>query len=224
MPLAEKSRIVVLHQTKYSDSSLIVHAVDSGRGRRSFLLRGVARGRGRSRMSDFQPLGVLDIISYESPKSSLSYIREWEQVVPATQTRSNIYKSAVAMFMAEVLYRSFRTEEADPGFFAWLCGAIAALEKAEGTVANFHLWFMASYCTRMGFEPSEGFEPKAIFEPDELELLETIMKSTMEETMALQLNARRRQAFSRRMLQYLAYHLGCEISARSLDVLHEIFS
>ena len=224
MPLAEKSRIIVLHQTKYSDSSLIVHAVDSGRGRRSFLLRGVAKGRGRSRMSDFQALGVLDIISYESSKSSLSYIREWEQVVPASQIRSNIYKSTVAMFIAEVLYRSFRTEDADPGFFEWLCGAIAALEEAEGSIANFHLWFMASYCTRMGFEPAEGFEPKAIFEPRELELLEKIMKSPMEETLALPLNAQRRRAFSRKMLQYLGYHLGCEISARSLDVLHEIFS
>ena len=224
MPLAEKSRIIVLHQTKYSDSSLIVHAVDSSRGRRSFLLRGAAKGRGRSRMSDFQALGILDVISYESPKSSLSYIREWEQVAPLAQIRSNIYKSTIAMFMAEVLYRSFRTEDSDPELFEWLCQTIMRLEGAQGSAANFHLWFMASYCARMGFEPSEGFEPKAIFEPQELELLEKIMKSPLEETLTLPLNSQKRQAFSRKMLQYLGYHLGCEISARSLDVLHEIFS
>ena len=42
--------------------------------------------------------------------------------------------------------------------------------------------------------------------------------------MAIPLSATRRQAFSRRMLQYLSHHLGATIDAKSLDVLHTVLA
>ena len=42
--------------------------------------------------------------------------------------------------------------------------------------------------------------------------------------MAIPLSATRRQAFSRRMLQYLSHHLGATIDAKSLDVLHAVLA
>ena len=43
MALTQQSRIIVLHLTKYGDSGLVVHAIDSEAGRCSYMLRGAGR-------------------------------------------------------------------------------------------------------------------------------------------------------------------------------------
>ena len=104
MPSVAKSRLVVLHLTKYSDHALILHAVDSLSGRRSFLVRGLKRGNATAA---FHPLSVLEVVSGESPKSSLAWLREWEPAAALHAIRSDRVKASVAMFVSEVLYRSF---------------------------------------------------------------------------------------------------------------------
>jgi len=187
------------------------------------MLRGVGKTKGRSAAAIFHSLNILDIVSYESSKSSLAYIREWEPVMSMSSIRSDIFKSSMALFVSEVIYRSLRTEDSDDSLFDWLCSSIRYLELSEGSVANFHLWFMASYCTKMGFEPSGSFEPTSIFTAEELALLDKVMTLPLEEILSIPLSAGRRQSFSRKMVQYLSYHLGADINIRSLDVLHSIF-
>ena len=48
MPSLEKSRLIVLHLTKYSDAGVVLHTVDSQYGRRSFLVRGSVFKRPRT--------------------------------------------------------------------------------------------------------------------------------------------------------------------------------
>ena len=221
MPSPGTSRIVVLHLTKYSDHALILHTVDAVAGRCSYLVRGIKRGNA---VAAFHPLSLLDIVSSASPKSSLAYLREWEPVRPLHAIRSDRAKSSVAMFLSEVLYRSFTNELSDPQFFDWLCEAVCALETAEGSIANFHLWFLVSYAVQMGFMPGEAIEPSGLFAPDEAALFQQVLHSSFEETLAIPLSASQRQSFSRKMLQYLSWHLGTTIDARSLDVLHAVLT
>lgn len=222
MSVTTKSRLVVLHLTKYSDSSAVMHAVDSVGGRKSFLVRGLGKKR---QSADFHPLNILDAVSVCSPKSSLAVLREWEPVVSLEHIRSDIYKSSQAIFISEVLYRSLRTEETDARLFDWLCAAVASLETAVGPVANFHLWFLVSYIVRLGFRPDSpaDIEPRGLFSDKDAGTLFTIMHSSLEETLSLPLSGDRRQVFAQTILRYLSYHLGAEICARSLPVLHELF-
>ncbi|MBR5100808.1 MAG: DNA repair protein RecO C-terminal domain-containing protein [Bacteroidales bacterium] len=221
MPSVAKSRIVVLHLTKYSDHSLILHTVDSAAGRRSFLVRGLKRSNA---VALFHPLSLLDVVSGESPKSSLAWLREWEPAASLPGLRGDRTKAAIAMFLSEVLYRSFTTELADLSLFDWLCDAIVRLDAAEGSVANFHLWFLVGYAVQLGFMPGEAVEPAGMFSPDDAALFQQILHASFEETMAIPLSATRRQAFARRMLQYLSWHLGTTLDARSLDVLHAVLA
>ena len=221
MSSVAKTRIIVLHLTKYSDHALILHTIDSAAGRRSFLVRGIKRGNA---VAVFHPLSVLDAVSAESPKSTLAWLREWEPAVALPGIRGDQLKAAVAMFVSEVLYRSFTTELADHTLFAWLCDAIVRLDATDGSIANFHLWFLAGYAVQLGFMPGEAVEPAGLFSPDETALFYRILRSSFEETLALPLSAVRRQAFARRMLQYLSWHLGASLDARSLDVLHAVLA
>lgn len=222
MPLVTKSRIIVLHLTKYSDSSSIVHTIDSESGRKSYLVRGLKSRRNTS--AQLHSLALLEAVGGSSPKSSLSYLKEWTPICQLDAIRCDMAKSAIAMFISEILYRSLTNELADEALFDWLCDSIVRLDAQEGNVANFHLWWLVSYCVKMGFRPSETIEPAGMFTPEEESLLRAVLTSSMEDTLALPLSSNKRRNFCRKMLQYLSYHLGSEINARSLDVLHNIFT
>ena len=72
--------------------------------------------------------------------------------------------------------------------------------------------------------PAASVEPPGLFTPDEEALFHRILASSLSEALAIPLSAARRQAFSRKMLQYLSYHLGTTVDARSLDVLHAVLT
>ena len=220
MPSLEKSRIIVLHITKFSDSGVVLHTVDSLYGRRSFLVRGLKSGR--RAISSFHSLSTLDIVSLGSPKSSMPVLKEWTPAMFLHGIRGSMLKSSVAMFISEVLYRSFTSELSDTQLFDWLCDVVALLDAEEGSIANFPIWFLVSYAVKMGFMPADAIEPAGLFKDDEAALFQTILKSSFKEAMSVPLSAGRRQTFSRRMLQYLSHHLGAAIDARSLDVLHAV--
>ena len=73
-------------------------------------------------------------------------------------------------------------------------------------------------------ENRAGSSSIQVFSLEESLLLHKLLAGSFEEAMALPLSAARRSAFSRRMLDYLSYHLGQSLDIRSLDVLHAVFS
>ena len=88
-------------------------------------------------------------------------------------------------------------------------------------------------CLRSADSPSGSFYPRGANKPEsagmafsneESLLLHKLLTESFEEAMALPLSAGRRSAFSRRMLDYLSYHLGQSLDIRSLDVLHAVFA
>jgi DNA repair protein RecO (recombination protein O) len=259
MAAIQSSRIIVLHLTKYGDSSLVVHCIDSVCGRCSYMLRGVGRSK-RVTMGSLHNLAILDIVSVANPRSSMALIKEYEPAVHLSSLRSDMDKNAIAMFISELLYRTIVGQNNDERLFSWLCSAITLLDaagkeadvaKPSGTnIANFHLWFLAGFCTVMGFGPTrEGLfdgcdllQSAGSFQTpsqtngtaangatakgtnsDNLALLRQLTAAEFPEAMAIPLIGARRRDFCERMIRYISYHLGVNLNLRSLDVLHEIY-
>ena len=136
MALTQQSRIIVLHLTKYGDSGLVVHAIDSEAGRCSYMLRGAGRsgaakaGNRSSRVTvgSFHNLAVLDIVSVANPRSSMALITDYEPAIRLDSLRSDVDKNAIALFISELLYRTIVEQNYDPHLFAWLTDAIAKLD------------------------------------------------------------------------------------------------
>lgn len=127
MAQTQSSRIIVLHLTKYGDSGLVVHAIDSAAGRCSYMLRGAGRSK-HVTVGSFHNLAVLDIVSIANPKSSMALLKEYEPAMHLDSLRSNVVKSSIALFISELLYRTIVEQNSDDRLFAWLCHAIALLD------------------------------------------------------------------------------------------------
>lgn len=246
MPSPAKSQVIVLHLIRQGDSSAVVQVIDSVAGRQSLYVRRI--GAKGAQAATFHSLAVLDVVTADLPRSSLLYLREAQPLFTLEGLRTDICKSTTAMFICEVLHRTVRNDDGDLNLFSWLVESIVKFDSLNGSVANFHLWWMVAYCIRSGFRPHDNhseenpvfdivsarFVPAGgeaqlwagsrIFSMEESALLHRLLNSTMEEAMEIPLGAQRRLAFARHMLDYLSYHFGCSLDIKSLDVLHAVFA
>lgn len=239
MPAERETRIIVLHLTKYGDRSQVVQALDAERGRSGFFLRGAGKSRGAQ--GQYHSLSILDVTATRG-KGDLEYLKEAERPYPLTAIRTDPYKSAVALFIGELLYRGVQDGAMDPDLFNFLEKEIMALDAETGSVANFHLCFLVEFCRTLGFLPKDNYSPDTpLFQPviaeftseetlaeawcaDDSLLLHQILTLPREEALALKLNRDRRGVFAQKMVEYLSYHLSLNLNIRSLKVLHDLFS
>ncbi|MBO4557448.1 MAG: DNA repair protein RecO C-terminal domain-containing protein [Bacteroidales bacterium] len=239
MPAERETRIIVLHLTKYGDRSIVVQALDRDQGRTGFFLRGAGKGRGG--LNYFHSLGILDVIA-TGGKGDLEYIKEYESPYGLNAIRTDPYKSAIALFIGELLYRSLLDGSMDADLFDFLEDSIARLDAETGSVANFHLCFLVDYCRALGLQPKDNFAPHSpLFQPftaeftaadslaetftaEHSQLLHGILSLPRPEAMALPLSRDARGGFAQKMVEYLSYHLSQNLNIRSLAVLHDLFS
>jgi len=229
----DKSQIIVLHLTKYGDNGAIVHCIDSKAGRTGLFCRGISKGKNSSAAAHFHNLNILDVVSDASPKSKLRYLKEYESAYRLDGIRGDIYKRTVALFISEILYRGLHDNISDDKLFEWLVTSIRMLNEIEGSIANFHLWWIVTFCSALGFRPQSFDIPNGngaedvtglfLLTPADRDILKSILSTDLKGALDMPLSGSNRMAFSQSMLKYLSFHLGAEITSKSLPVLHDIF-
>jgi DNA repair protein RecO (recombination protein O) len=100
------------------------------------------------------PLSTLDIEMESLPGRDLHRLREAKLCYPLSRLTADPVKNALALFLAEVLYRAVKETEPDAGLFDFLCRSIHFLENASGGVANFHLVFLLHLLGHLGIFPN----------------------------------------------------------------------
>ena len=98
-------------------------------------------------------------------KYKLHYIKEISLATSLHQVHSNVFKSSISLFLAEVLIKTIREEEANPNLFEFIKNSIAFLEEAdERNILNFHLVFLLDLSRYLGFYPKNNYTTnRAVF-------------------------------------------------------------
>lgn len=152
--MLSKTRGIVLHAIPYNDTYAIIYMYTEGFGRVSYL---VARNRGKKTKvskSLFIPLSVVEMEVEHQNKRDLHRIRETKQCFPLNRLSADPVKNALALFMAEVLFRVVKDTEPDARLFDYLYRSIHLLEFTEDGVANFHLVFLLHLLSYLGIYPN----------------------------------------------------------------------
>lgn len=210
------TRIIVLNTTKVGERNLVVHTLSPDFGRRSFI---VSKGRKSGTMAGWQPLSILSVEVTENPKSDLWRLGKAMALYPLSGLRSDMGKSAISMFMAEVLYRTLR-DGIEPGLYEWCEKSILTLDALKDSYANYHLRWLLELCSAMGFTPTMAY--LAPFAGEYMKELKGLM-GQYEEALVFPLNGRLRGDIADAILQYLSSHLDYRLNIRSLAVLSELF-
>jgi len=232
---------IVLSKLKYRDNDLIVKCYTEQLGVVSFLLRGVLKSKkGNSKTAYFQLLSQLQLEIVYKPNRSLQIIKEVKLNHLYTSLHSNILKSSIVMFLAEVLTNTLKEEEQNNTLFSYIETTLLWLD-AYSEYSNFHLLFLLNLTKYLGFYPEEintnynyfnlldgKFEMnqhgKYSISGENLTLLKTLLGTTFEALSSVKINAKQRQSFLSMILLYFELHLGSFKTPKSLQIFNQVFS
>tara|TARA_B100000780_G_C21066135_1_gene428701 strand:- start:584 stop:1312 length:729 start_codon:yes stop_codon:yes gene_type:complete len=161
----QQSKAIVLHQLKYSETSLIVKMFTEEEGLLSFIVKGVRGKKGKLRTAQFQALNLLEISYNRAKKSNLRYLTDLRIAEPFTSLFFNPVKRSIAMFITELIQSCIKEEETNIDLFNFLYGSIQWLDLCKINSSHFHLYFMMKFTKHLGFSPMlEGFSPEGFFD------------------------------------------------------------
>ena len=152
--MIEKTRGIYLHSVKYSETSLITSIYTENFGRQTFIVNGVRSKTSTVKASIFQPLYLLDIEAYFKPGREINRIRNARLAFPYSSIPFDIRKSTQVLFLAEILYKCLKEEEANPQLFDFLYFSLTMLDVLETGISNFHLYFLFKLTRFLGINPS----------------------------------------------------------------------
>ena len=238
--MLSKNNCIVLSKLKYKDNDLIVKCYTLHRGVVSYILKGVLKSKkGLSKTVYFQVLSQLQIEENFKPNRQLQNIREVKPSYIYKTLHSNIYKSAIVLFLSEVLSSVLREEEKNEALYNYIETALQYLDSEE-QYSNFHLLFLLKLTRYLGFQPeslninypyfnleSGVFEMSSSgiysISGENLTLLKQLLGINFEELNTIKINAKRRQEFLNMLLYYFELHLDGFKKPKSLQVLNDVF-
>ena len=235
-----KSKVIVLSKIRYRDNDLIVKCYTQERGVTSYLIRNAFKSKKNQTIAYYQPLSQLFIEENYKQNQSLQYINEVKSSFIYKTLHTNILKSAMALFIAEVLNGVLKEEEKNTILFDYIESALQCLD-AEEVFSNFHLLFLLKLTKYLGFYPEITTNPKAIFnlqigafEKDVIDkytisdqnniILNKLLGMKFDALNQLHLNGAQRRDFLNMLLVYFELHLGYFKKPKSLDVFNQVFN
>lgn len=237
--MQRKTIAIVLSQLKYKDHDLIVKCYTQHRGVVSYLVRGALRGnKGGSKSAYFLPLSQLQLEEQYKPNRALQTFTEVKLHYVYGTLHSHVLKSAIVMFLAEVLSACLKEEEQNQMLFGYIETAFQWLDQ-EQDCANFHLLFLLNLTKFLGFYPNnqlqdlpyfnlysgqfDAVESRYTISGDNLEVLKHLLGINFDALNSIKLNAKQRQSFLNSLLMYFELHLGAFKKPKSLEVFNQIF-
>lgn len=237
-----KIKAIVLHCLAYSDTTNIVHLYTEDFGRVSYLATKSKSKKSNLRSAFFMPLSLVEIEAEHKNNRGLQRIKEIRSIYSFTGIPYDSTKSAVSLFLAEVLYRSLRETEKNTALFDYLLRSIQYLDLCDKGLANFHLVFLIKLTRYLGFYPNVeeqqahwyfdlqggSFTPtrplhNAWLSPEEATGFAVLMRMNFENMQAFQFERHQRVEILRQMLNYYRMHLTDFPSIKSLSVLQELY-
>ena len=158
--MLQSTRGIVFHQIKYSETSIIVKIYTEKFGLRSFLVRGARKKNAKIKASQLQHLALIELETYQKGSKDLQYIREIKVLHPFQSIPIDIRKSAIVVFLNEVLYKVVREEEPNPELFGYIFNAIQILDLKNSHFSNIHLLFLIQLSRFLGFFPKNNYSAK----------------------------------------------------------------
>ncbi len=195
------------------------------------------------RSSMFQPMTLLDMVVYHRPNSNIQHIREAGIAEPFHEISSDIRKSTIAIFLAEILIKSLREGEANEELFEFLSSSLRFFDMQSEGVENFHLFFLVKLSRYLGFHPQgEPQNMMAYFDlregkfvmgqaphTDQIEgnlgrELYMLTISSAGELHKLSMSKSMRNELLNALLLYYQIHQSGLGTIKSFEVLREVFS
>lgn len=241
--MIEKTRAIVLHQLKYSESSVIATVYTESFGRISCMINGIRSSKSKQKMGLIQPLFLLEAEVYFRQGRDIQNIKEFRLCEVYQSIPFDITKGTMAIFISEVLYKVLRNEEPDPILFEFIYNSATYFDSIEQGAANFHLWFLVNLLSHLGFKlennlsaqncwfdmKTGNFTSLHPFFPNTPNLEESLLLAKLIDLNAdnfhkLSISGNKRTRLLELLIEYYTLHIEGMGAINSLKILKEIYN
>ena len=242
---------LVLHTTKYAETSIIAKIFTRELGLCSYIVKGVRSSGGRAKQNLLQPLSHLEMTLYKNPKRQLQYIKEMHIASHYNNLYGDGVKMAMLFFMDEVLYKSLKEAEQNSALFDYVVERLNRLDDSgeAASAAEFPIDFLINTARFLGIEPMDNYslrEPlfnlkegrflsqpssySAAVNPDTDYFLDAASSHQMHHYLSSsrrrettpRLSATQRNTTLNNLLEYYQVHLSDFRNFKSHEILHSV--
>lgn len=236
-----KTQAIVLSKLKYREHDLIVKCYTKHRGAVSYILRGVLKSnRNNAKIAYFQLLSQLQIEEQFKANQTLQTIKDVRLDCYYQSLHTNVLKSSIVMFLAEVLSDVLKEEEQNQLLYNYLETTLMWLDH-ETEFSNFHLLFLLNLTKHLGFYPDALNTNRSYFNlnnglfelkkqdyysisGENLVVLKKLLGIKFDALNTVKLNSKQRQSFLTMILLYYELHLGNFKKPKSLQIFNQVFN
>jgi DNA repair protein RecO (recombination protein O) len=233
---------IVLHHIKYNETSVIAKIYTDLFGLQSYIIKGIRASKSKNKLSLLEHLSLIEIVAYHKNMSSgLKTVKEIKSIYRFQSIPFDIYKSSIALFINEILYKSLKEDDKNDVLFDFLFQSIQFLDVCHNKYINFHLLFMLQYAKLLGFYPRNNFDKQhpffnlneGVFQSNipmdaefialpYSEVLNRLQSSSFENMYDLEINSYERRFILEKLILFYRLHLDGFAIINSHKILQEI--
>jgi len=235
------TKTIVLSKLRYKDNDLIIKCYTENFGLRSYLVRNALKTKkGKFKAAYFQPLSLLEIEADHKDNRSLQYFKDIKLYCHYKSLHTNIIKSAMVMFLSEVLSTVLVEEEQNQPLYNFLETTLVWFDEGD-TDANFHLIFLIELTKYLGFYPEMPTEDSICFNledgkfqnvdtsvycvsGDNFSTLKQLLGIKFDVSKSLEINSSQKREFLNMILLYFKLHLDGFKQPKSVLILNQVFN
>ncbi|UXX80205.1 DNA repair protein RecO [Reichenbachiella carrageenanivorans] len=229
--MLHKTRGIVLNYIKYRETSIIARIYTESFGIQSYIINSVRSQRSKKGLALLQPLTVLDMVVYFKNQKSdgLQRISEYKPAHSFTSIPFDVKKSAMALFVTELLTKVLKEEDDRGQVFEFLFQFILMLDQKRDGYESLHLYLMVQLTHYIGF----GVHHKKELQNDGLlhevstsyeEIYEAVLTMNANHLSdVVEMNNLLRRDVLNYLIEYYKLHVIGFKELKSLDVLAQIF-
>ena len=173
--MLDKTEGIVLNHIKYTDSSIIVTIYTKSYGKQSYIVKNLHGKKSKFKFNLFRPLNLLELEINYREKRELQTLSELRILHPYINLHQNIFKSSIALFISEILFRSLREETPNKELYNFIEYYLLKLDEETGSIENFHVFFLMQLTKLLGFFPTDNYSKHCNY----FDLMEGVFTNTM---------------------------------------------
>lgn len=234
-----KTRGIVFHCIKYSETSVIARIYTEKLGLQSYMVKGVRSAKSKSKAAMLQPLTLLEMEVSHRENKGLQFIKEFRRAYVYQSIPFDTLKATVSFFLLEVISKSIREHEPNGELFEFLFHSLCALDEMPELNPDFHLLFLVRLSSYLGFAPhgnyteedcffemSEGVFTTAesttnVMSKHESRLLSDLLAANFFENSTLKITRSERKTMMQNLVKYFQLHVE-NFSLRSPEILEAV--
>lgn len=233
---------IIFRTTKYSETSLICDIYTEEFGLRTYIINGVRKAKSKVGAGIMRPMSIVDMEIYHHEQKDINRIKEVKLGYVYQNLPFDLMRGSVGLFMTEVARKSIREVDTNHELYTFLSASYQLLDTIQGSLANFHLAFLAQLTQYLGIMPygkytedvsyfdyKEGNfvdeEPEHTYYFDLInsKILYVFLEIELKNCAEFQLTGELRRSFLDDMLKHYRYHIENFPIINSHAILQEVW-